>query len=43
MAKIDLARRAQIGRERRARTRAQLLDAARSLYSRHPMESCHHR
>ena len=39
MAKIDLARRAQIGHERRARTRAQLLDAARSLYARHPIET----
>jgi AcrR family transcriptional regulator len=39
MAKIDLARRAQIGSEKRARTRAQLLEAARSLYVRHPIES----
>ena len=39
MAKIDLARRAEIGHERRARTRAQLLDAARSLYARHPIET----
>ena len=33
MAKIDLARRAQIGRDRRARTRAQLIQAARELYA----------
>jgi AcrR family transcriptional regulator len=39
MAKIDLARRAEIGREKRARTRAQLLEAARSLYAQHPIES----
>ncbi len=33
MLKIDVARRAQIGRERRARTRAELIRAARSLYA----------
>jgi AcrR family transcriptional regulator len=33
MAKIDLARRAQIGRDRRARTRSQLIQAARELYA----------
>jgi AcrR family transcriptional regulator len=39
MAKIDLARRAEIGRERRAKTRAQLLQAARALYAERPIES----
>ena len=29
MARVDLARRAQIGRDRRARTRAELIRAAR--------------
>ena len=33
MARIDLARRAQIGRDRRAKTRAQLIQAARALYA----------
>ena len=32
MVRIDLARRAQIGRDRRARTRAELMQAARRLY-----------
>ena len=39
MAKIDLARRAEIGRERRARTRAQILDAAAMLLSERPPEA----
>ena len=39
MARIDLARRAQIGRDRRARTRSQLIDAARALYGRNPIEA----
>jgi AcrR family transcriptional regulator len=39
MAKIDLARRAQIGRDRRARTRAQLIESARALYARGPIEA----
>jgi AcrR family transcriptional regulator len=37
--KIDLARRAEIGRAKSARTREQLLDAARSLYARQAVES----
>jgi AcrR family transcriptional regulator len=39
MARIDLARRAQIGRDRRARTRSQLIDAARALYALNPIEA----
>jgi AcrR family transcriptional regulator len=39
MAKIDLARRAQIGRDRRARTRAQLMQAARALYADRTIDS----
>ena len=39
MARIDLARRAQIGRDRRARTRSQLVEAARALYARNPIEA----
>jgi AcrR family transcriptional regulator len=39
MARIDLARRAQIGQDRRARTRAQLIEAARALYGRNPIEA----
>ncbi len=39
MAKIDLARRAQIGRDRRAKTRAQLMQAARALYAERAIES----
>jgi len=39
MAKIDLARRAQIGRERSARTRMELLQAARRLYAARPIDS----
>jgi AcrR family transcriptional regulator len=36
MARIDLARRAEIGRDRSARTRAQLVAAARGLYAARP-------
>jgi AcrR family transcriptional regulator len=39
MARIDLARRAQIGRDRRARTRSQLVEAARALYALNPIEA----
>jgi AcrR family transcriptional regulator len=39
MAKIDLARRAQIGRERRAHTRAELIRAARTLYAARTFDS----
>ncbi len=39
MAKIDLARRAQIGRDRRARTRAELIQAARTLYAARPFDA----
>jgi AcrR family transcriptional regulator len=39
VAKIDLGRRAEIGRAKSARTREQLLDAARSLYARQAVES----
>ena len=39
MARIDLARRAQIGRDRRARTRSLLVEAARALYARGPIEA----
>lgn len=39
MARIDPARRAQIGRDRRARTRSQLIEAARALYSRSAIEA----
>jgi len=38
MARIDLARRAQIGRDRSARTRAELLTAARTLYAARPFD-----
>ncbi|RUW86112.1 TetR/AcrR family transcriptional regulator [Mesorhizobium sp. M1E.F.Ca.ET.063.01.1.1] len=38
MAKIDLERRAEIGRERRARTRAQILEAGASLLAEKPPE-----
>src|SRR5262245_4398203 len=37
--KIDLARRAEIGRAKSARTREQLLSAARSLYAKQAVES----
>ncbi len=39
MARIDLARRAQIGRDRRARTRAELIRAARTLYAGRTFDS----
>jgi AcrR family transcriptional regulator len=39
MAKIDLARRAEIGRDRRAKTRAQLVQAARALYAERAVEA----
>lgn len=39
MAKIDLAKRAEIGRTKSAKTREQLLGAARSLYSKQAVQS----
>jgi len=39
MAKIDLARRAEIGREKRARTRAQIVEAAAILLAERPPEA----
>jgi AcrR family transcriptional regulator len=39
MANVDPIRRAEIGREKRARTRAQLIAAARSLFGKRPVES----
>ena len=39
MAKIDLARRAEIGRERRARTKSQILDAGVMLLAERPPEA----
>jgi AcrR family transcriptional regulator len=39
MARVDLARRAQIGRDRRARTRAELIRAARRLYAARTFDS----
>ena len=39
MAGIDLARRAEIGRERRARTRAQIVEAAAVLLAERPPEA----
>jgi AcrR family transcriptional regulator len=39
MAKVDLARRAEIGRERRARTRALILEAGASLLAERPPEA----
>jgi AcrR family transcriptional regulator len=39
MAKVDLSLRAQIGRDRRARSRKQLVGAARALFSMRPLES----
>ncbi|SDA94396.1 TetR/AcrR family transcriptional regulator [Sinorhizobium sp. NFACC03] len=39
VAKIDPIRRAEIGREKRARTRAQLVAAANSLFARQAVES----
>jgi AcrR family transcriptional regulator len=38
MARIDLARRAQIGRDRSARTRGELIAAARGLYGKRPFD-----
>jgi AcrR family transcriptional regulator len=39
MARIDPVRRAQIGQEKRARTRAQLISAARSLFAKRAIEA----
>ena len=39
MNKVDLNRRAEIGRERRARTRAQLIEAARALLTKRSIAS----
>jgi AcrR family transcriptional regulator len=39
MAKVDMARRAEIGREKRARTRAQILDAGTMLLAERPPEA----
>src|SRR6478752_6650947 len=39
MAKIDTARRAEIGREKRARTRAQILEAGTMLLAERPPEA----
>jgi AcrR family transcriptional regulator len=39
MAKVDIARRAQIGQEKRARTRAVLVAAAKSLFASRSIES----
>lgn len=39
MAKVDLARRAEIGREKRARTRAQILEAGAMLLAERPPEA----
>src|SRR4029079_471084 len=39
MAKIDLARRAEIGREKRARTRAQIVEAGTLLLAERPLEA----
>ena len=39
MAKVDLVRRAQIGQEKRARTRAALVTAAKSLFALRSIES----
>ena len=39
MANVNLERRAEIGREKRARTKAQLIAAAKALYSTRPWES----
>ena len=39
MARIDLKRRGEIGRERRAKTRAQLIEAARLLFTSRPFAS----
>jgi AcrR family transcriptional regulator len=39
MARIDLARRAEIGREKRARTRAQIVEAGATLLAEQPLEA----
>jgi AcrR family transcriptional regulator len=39
MARIDLARRAEIGREKRARTRAQIVEAGAVLLAERPLEA----
>src|SRR5215207_3491653 len=39
MARIDLARRAEIGREKRARTRAQILESGSALLAERPLEA----
>jgi AcrR family transcriptional regulator len=39
MARIDLARRAEIGREKRARTRAQILESGATLLAERPLEA----
>ena len=39
MTNINLERRAEIGREKRARTKARLIAAAKALYSTRPWES----
>ena len=39
MAKVDPERRAQIGQEKRAKTRAQLISAATSLFAKRAVES----
>jgi len=39
MANINLERRAEIGREKRARTKAQLIAAAKTLFAKRPWES----
>lgn len=39
MARVNLARRAEIGREKRARTRTQLIEAAKTLLTVRPIEA----
>jgi AcrR family transcriptional regulator len=39
LAKVDLGRRAEIGRERRAKSRAQIIEAARFLFTSRPIAS----
>jgi len=39
MARVDLRRRAEIGRERRAKTRSQIIEAARLLFTSRPIAS----
>ena len=39
MAKVDLARRAEIGREKRARTRAQIVEAGATLPAERPPDA----